>query len=492
MTLTLNDSSLLRSDAFIAGEWSCADSGARFEVCNPADGALIATVPDLTKAETARAVEAASVAFATWREETADHRAEVLQRWYDMIMSAEEDLATILCAEQGKPLTEARGEIAYGASFIKWFAEEARRVYGDVIPGPSADKRLVVLKQPVGVVGAITPWNFPVAMITRKAAPALAAGCPIIIKPAEETPLSALALAVLADRAGVPKGVLSVVPCSRKNAPSIGDELTQNSKVRKLSFTGSTEVGKILAGSSATNVQKISLELGGNAPFIVFKDADLDAAVEGAIQAKFRNMGQTCVCANRFLVQEDIAQRFEHELIKRVSKLKVGPGAEEGSDQGPLINSAAVDKVEALVADALANGAEIACGGRRHSLGGTYFEPTVLNEVHPEMQIVREEIFGPVVAIQSFKTDQEAVELANDTQYGLAAYFFSRDISRVWRIAEALETGMVGINTGAISTASAPFGGIKRSGHGREGSKYGLDEYLETKYLAFGGVNASF
>lgn len=492
MTLTLNDPSLLRSDAFIAGEWLGADNGARFQVHNPADGSLISYVPNLTEIETNRAIEAAYSAFRVWRSETAENRARILEQWHDLIMSAEDDLAAILCAEQGKPLTEAQGEVAYGASFIKWFAEEAKRAYGDMIPAPSADKRLMVLKQPVGVVGAITPWNFPVAMITRKAAPALAAGCSIITKPAEESPLSALALAVLAERAGVPKGVLSVVPCTRQNAPEIGKALTQNPKVRKLSFTGSTEVGKLLAGQSAVNVQKISLELGGNAPFILFQDADLDAAVEGAIQAKFRNMGQTCVCANRFLVHADISERFERELIKRVSTLSLGPGIDENTDQGPLINSAAVEKVEALISNAVESGAEITCGGRRHSLGGTYFEPTVLRGVNRDMQIVREEIFGPVVAIQTFKTDQEAVALANDTEYGLAAYLFSRDISRVWRIAEALETGMVGINTGAISTAAAPFGGIKQSGLGREGSKYGMDEYLETKYLALGGLSAVF
>ena len=484
--MQLRDAALLRTEAYIDGQWIQADAGMRFAVSNPADGAVIASVPDLGAAETRRAIAAAEAALPAWRARTAKERAAVLRRWFELIMAHQEDLAVLMTAEQGKPLAEARGEVAYGASFIEWFAEEGKRVYGDVIPGHAADKRIVVVKQAIGVVAAITPWNFPIAMITRKAGPALAAGCTIVIKPAEDTPLCALALAELAERAGVPRGVLNVVTSNR--AAEVGGELTANPAVRKLSFTGSTEVGKLLMAQCAGTVKKVALELGGNAPFIVFDDADLDAAVAGAMASKYRNAGQTCVCANRLLVQDGIHDAFAAKLAEAVAKLKVGPGLSGEVQQGPLINQDAVAKVEELLGDAVEKGAKIVCGGKRHALGGTFFEPTILTGVTPAMRVAREEIFGPVAPLFRFHTEEEAIRMANDTEFGLAAYFYARDIARVWRVAEGLEYGIVGINEGIISTEVAPFGGVKASGIGREGSKYGIDDFVEIKYLCMGGI----
>jgi succinate-semialdehyde dehydrogenase/glutarate-semialdehyde dehydrogenase len=482
----LSDSKLLNRDGFIAGAWCPANSGARFSVTNPATGQELAKVADLGAAETTRAVEAAQRAFASWRAHTAKERANLLRRWFELIMAAQEDLARLMTAEQGKPLAEARGEIAYGAAFIEWFAEEAKRVYGDVIPGPKRDGRILVFKEPIGVVGAITPWNFPMAMITRKLAPALAAGCTAVIKPAEDTPLSALALAELAQRAGLPAGVFNVVPSSQPAA--VGKVLTGHPAVRKFSFTGSTEVGKHLMAQCAGTVKKVSLELGGNAPFIVFDDADLDQAVAGALLSKYRNMGQTCVCANRILVQDGIYDAFMTKLIERVRTLKVGDGSKDGITQGPLINKEALAKVERLIADATQKGATIELGGHRHALGGTFFEPTVISGATAQMELYREEIFGPVASLFRFKDDVDAIRMANDTQYGLAAYFYARDITRVFRVAEQLEYGIIGANEGIISTEVAPFGGVKESGIGREGSKYGIEDYLEIKYVALGGI----
>ncbi len=477
---------LLRQDAYIDGAWVAADDGARFPVTDPATGTVLAEVPDMGAAETRRAIAAAEAAWPAWRARTAKERAAILRRWYDLQMAHQEELARLMTAEQGKPLAEARGEVVYGASFVEWFAEEAKRIYGDTIPAPAGDRRIVVIKQPVGVVASITPWNFPIAMITRKCAPALAAGCPVVIKPAELTPLSALALAALAEEAGFPPGVLNVITTAR--AREVGAELTANPTVRKLSFTGSTPVGKLLIRDCAETVKKVSMELGGNAPFIVFDDADLDAAVAGAMASKYRNAGQTCVCANRILVQDGVYEAFAMKLAAAVASLKVGPGVEEGVSQGPLINAAAVAKVEEHIADALANGARVVCGGSRHALGGTFFEPTILADVTPSMKVAREETFGPVAPLFRFHDEAEAIAMANATEFGLAAYFYSRDIGRCWRVAEALEYGMVGINEGIISTEVAPFGGVKESGLGREGSKYGLDEFLEIKYLCMGGL----
>lgn len=484
--MQLQDPSLLKTLAFIGGAWVGADDGATHAVRNPSTGAEIDQVPDLGAAETERAIAAAAAALPAWGAKTAKERATVLRRWHDLILANQEDLAILMTMEQGKPLTESRGEVAYGASFIEWFAEEGKRVYGEVIPAPTADKRLVVIKQPVGVTAAITPWNFPIAMITRKVAPALAAGCTSVVKPAEATPLSALALAELATRAGIPPGVLNIVTTAR---PAIvGEVLTASPLVRKLSFTGSTPVGKRLMAQCASTVKRLSLELGGNAPFIVFDDADLDAAVRGAMASKYRNAGQTCVCTNRLLVQDGVYDAFAAKLVEAVNALKVDDGLESGTQIGPLINQAAVLKVELLVADAIAKGAKVLLGGSRHGRGGNFYAPTVLADVTPAMNVAQEEIFGPVAPIFRFKTDDEAVQMANDTCYGLASYFYSRDIGRVWRIAERLEYGMVGINEGLVSNEVAPFGGVKESGIGREGSHHGIDEYLELKYLCFGGL----
>src|ERR1700680_4139113 len=482
--MKLRDADLLRTRAFVAGKWVDATNGATHQVVNPATREPIGAVPDMGAGETRRAIEAAAQAFPGWPAQTAKERAAWLRRWYELLMANLEDLATLMTAEQGKPLAESKGEIAYAASFIEWFAEEGKRLYGDVIPGHQPDKRILVLRQPVGVVAAITPWNFPLAMITRKAGPALAAGCTFVCKPASQTPYSALAAAALAARAGVPAGVLNVIT---GDAAAIGGEMTSNTSVRKVTFTGSTAVGKKLMAQCAGTVKKLSLELGGNAPFIVFKDADLDAAVEGAIASKYRNTGQTCVCTNRVLVQESVYDAFAVKLAAAVKALKPAPGLETGAPQGPLIDDAAVQKVESHIRDAQSKGAKVLVGGHRHALGGRFFEPTVLTGVTPQMAVAREETFGPVAPLFRFKTEADAIALANDTEFGLAAYFYGRDIARVWRVAEALEYGIVGINTGIISTEVAPFGGVKESGLGREGSKYGMDEFVEIKYMCFGG-----
>ncbi|MGB5703393.1 MAG: NADP-dependent succinate-semialdehyde dehydrogenase [Polyangiales bacterium] len=483
----LSDPRLFRQRCYVNGEWTEAENSRTVPVTNPADREVVGSVPDCGAAETRSALQAAEAALPGWRALPARERGAKLRTWFDLMMANQDDLALIMTTEQGKPLPESRGEIAYAASFIEWFAEEGRRAYGDVIPQHQADKRIVVIKQPIGVCVAITPWNFPAAMITRKAGAALAAGCTMVVKPALETPYSALALCELADRAGIPPGVLSVVT---GDAKAIGGEMTSSPIVRKLSFTGSTAVGKLLMEQCASTVKKVSLELGGNAPFLVFDDADLDAAVEGAIASKYRNAGQTCVCTNRFLVQDGIYEEFARKLADAVrGQLKVGNGLDAGVAQGPLINEAAVEKVESQIADALSKGAKVAAGGARHALGGTFFQPTVLTDVTPAMAVAHEETFGPVAPLFRFETEEEAVQMANDTEYGLASYLYSRDISRVWRIAEALEYGMVGINTGLISTAIAPFGGVKSSGIGREGSKYGIEEYLEIKYLCIGGIS---
>ncbi|MCP2138353.1 succinate-semialdehyde dehydrogenase/glutarate-semialdehyde dehydrogenase [Rhizobium sp. SLBN-94] len=483
VSLTLKDSSLLRSQCFIGGEWTDADGGNVINVTNPSDGTLVSTVPKMGSAETRRAIEAAEQALGAWRALSGKERAAILRKWFELLMANQDDLGAIMTAEQGKPLSEAKGEIAYAASYIEWFGEEAKRVYGDTIPAPTSDKRIVVIKQPIGVCAAITPWNFPAAMITRKVGPALAAGCTIVIKPASQTPLSALALCVLAERAGVPKGVLS---CVTGSAGDIGRELTSNPIIRKLSFTGSTEIGKVLMAQCAATVKRTSMELGGNAPFIVFDDADIESAVKGAIASKYRNAGQTCVCANRFLVQDGIHDAFVKRFAEVVSALKVGNGFESGVQIGPLIDEKAVAKVEELVSDAVGRGGRVVTGGSRHSLGQSYFQPTIIADLTAQAQIFSEEIFGPVAPVFRFRTEDEAIQLANKTQFGLAAYFYGRDISRVWRVAEALEYGIVGINEGLISTEVAPFGGVKESGNGREGSKYGLEDYLEIKYLCMG------
>jgi len=481
--MQLTDPRLFHQKAYINGQWLNAQH--TIEVTNPADNAVLGTVPNMGQVETHDAIAAANAAMPAWRNKLAKERAAIMRQWFNLIMENQQDLAILMTAEQGKPLAESQGEVAYGASFIEWFSEEAKRVYGDVIPEPIPGRRIVVIKQPIGVVAAITPWNFPNAMITRKIAPALAVGCTVVVKPAQNTPFSALALAELAERAGIPKGVINIVTGDSK---AIGAELTANPLVRKLSFTGSTETGKLLMAQCADNVKKVSLELGGNAPFIVFDDADLDAAVAGAIASKYRNTGQTCVCANRLLVQEGIYDEFAAKLATAVSQLKVGNGLETGSQQGPLINMAAVEKVESHIHDAISQGAHIVCGGKRHTLGGTFFEPTILSNVTPNMRIAGEETFGPVAPLFRFKTEEEAIALANDTPFGLASYFYSRDVGRVWRVAEALEYGMVGVNEGVISTEVAPFGGVKESGIGREGSKYGVDDFLEIKYVCMGGI----
>jgi len=483
--LELNDPTLLRTQCLIDGAWVGADDGRTLAVTNPASGATVAAVPHAGAAETRRAIAAAERAMVGWKALTAEERGRVLRRWFDLMIANQEDLARIMTSEQGKPLAESRGEIAYAAAYVEWFAEEARRVYGDLVPSPWGDKRIIVTREPVGVCAAITPWNFPAAMITRKVAPALAAGCTIVVKPASQTPLSALALGELALRAGVPAGAFSVVTGS---ATAIGGELTANPVVRKLTFTGSTEIGRLLAAQCAPTLKRLSLELGGNAPFIVFDDADLDAAVAGAIASKFRNTGQTCVCANRLLVQDGVYDLFAEKLGRAVAQLKVGDGMQAEVAQGPLIDAAALSKVEDLVADALGHGARCVTGGQRHALGGTFYQPTILADVTPAMKLASDEIFGPVAPLFRFKTEAEAIALANATEFGLASYFFSRDLARVWRVAGALEVGMVGINTGVISTAVAPFGGVKQSGMGREGSRHGIEGYIDTKYLCMGGL----
>ena len=484
--LNLKDPSLVRQQCYLDGAWCDADNKGVFDVTNPATGEVIGQVPKMGAAETRRAIDAANAAFPAWRRKTAKERAAVLRRWFDLMLQNQEDLAVLMTAEQGKPLTEARGEVHFGASFVEWFAEEGKRVYGDTIPQPGNDRRLVVIKEPIGVCAAITPWNFPNAMITRKVAPALAAGCPVVVKPASATPFSALALAELADRAGFPKGVFNLITGDTR---AIGAELTSSPIVRHLSFTGSTEIGRLLMEQCSGTLKKLSLELGGNAPFIVFDDADLNAAVEGAIASKYRNTGQTCVCANRLLVQDGIYDAFVAKLTDKVRQLKVGNGMEAGVTQGPLIDSNAVVKVEEHIADAVAKGARVAVGGKRHALGGTFYEPTVLVDVTTEMKVAREETFGPLAPLFQFHTEEEVIRMANDTEFGLAAYFYSRDIGRVWRVAEALEYGIVGINAGIIANEMAPFGGVKHSGLGREGSKYGIEEYLEIKYLCMGGID---
>ncbi len=483
--LELTDSSLFREQAFVCGSWVDADSGRRFDVVNPSTGKTIGSVPDMGREEVSRAIDAAEAVFFMWREETARDRATYLKRWHDLMMENQEDLARIMTAEQGKPLAESRGEIAYAAAFIEWFAEEARRIYGDVIPSPKAESRILTIKAPVGVCAAITPWNFPSAMIARKAAAALAAGCPMVVKPAGQTPFSALAMAELARRAGMPAGVFNVVTGDSK---TIGRELTENPTIRKLSFTGSTETGRLLMKHSAGTVKRLSLELGGHAPFIVFSDAGLDAAVSGAMASKYRNSGQTCVCANRFYVHTDIYDEFISQLTDSVKRLRVADGFADGAQQGPLIDTAAVEKVAAQIADALEKGGEVLCGGGRHALGGNFFEPTVIAEATPDMRIAVEETFGPVAPVFRFREETEVIGMANNTDFGLAAYFYTRDVGRIWRVAEALEYGIIGVNTGLISTEVAPFGGMKQSGFGREGSKYGIDEYLEIKYLNVSGL----
>jgi len=488
MSLQLKDLSLVKRQGFIDGEWVDADSGAVFAVTDPATGQTLIEVADMGVAETQRAIDAAARALPAWRARTAKDRGAILRRWFDLIIAHTEDLAQLMTAEQGKPLAEARGEVAYGASFIEWFAEEGKRAYGDIIPTSGTDRRLMVLKQPIGVCAAITPWNFPIAMITRKVAPALAAGCTVVAKPAEATPLSALALVELAVQAGLPAGVLNLIVADAPNAPAIGLALCTSPVVRKGSFTGSTEVGRILLRQSADSVKKLSLELGGNAPFIVFDDADLDAAVEGALASKYRNAGQTCVCANRIYVQDSVYEAFAAKLAAKVAQFKVGAGAEPGVQVGPLIEAAAVSKVQAHVADALAKGASLLLGGKPHALGGLFFEPTILTNVTAEMRIAREETFGPVAPLFRFKDEAEAIAMANDTEFGLAAYFYARDVGRIFRVAEALESGMVCVNSGILSNEVSPFGGVKQSGLGREGSKYGIDEYLELKYLCLAGL----
>jgi succinate-semialdehyde dehydrogenase/glutarate-semialdehyde dehydrogenase len=478
---------MIRSHSFVDGEWVTAQSGKTFDVTNPANGECLAVVTDCGPEDTKTAIEAAHSAFGSWKHETAKSRAAIMRRWFELIMEHQNSLAELMTLECGKPLAESKGEVAYGASFIEWFGEEAKRTYGDVIPTPNNDRRILAIKQPIGVCAAITPWNFPLAMITRKVAPALAAGCTVVVKPAEATPLTALAIADLARQAGMPKGVLNIITAS--NGKAVGEVLSTHPLVRKVSFTGSTQVGKLLIRQAADTVKKVSMELGGNAPFIVFDDADIDEAVKGAMASKYRNTGQTCVCVNRFLVQDGIYDRFAKAMAEASSKLKVGNGMDEGVAIGPLINDAGLEKVESLLGDATDRGARVLLGGKRHSLGHSFFEPTVLTGVTPDMRVSQEEIFGPVTALTRFKTEEEAIKMANDTPLGLASYFYSNNHARIWRVAEALEYGMVGINEGIISTEVAPFGGVKESGLGREGSHYGIDDYLELKYLCMGGLN---
>ena len=482
----LKNTSLLKAHGYINGQWVGDDTESRFDVTNAYTNEVIGTLPDMGKKETDEAIDAANAAWPDWRSRTAKERAIILKKWFDLIMSNQEDLAILMTAEQGKPLAEARGEVGYGASFIEWFAEEGKRTYGDIIPTPANDRRILVIKQPIGVVASITPWNFPIAMITRKCAPALAAGCPVVIKPAAETPLSALAIAELAEQAGVPKGIINVVVGT--NSSEIGQALTSSPIVRKLSFTGSTAVGKILTRNCADTMKKVSMELGGNAPFIVFDDADIDSAVSGAMISKFRNTGQTCVCTNRFLVQEGIYDEFVTRLAKAVKTLNVGNGMDEGVNQGPLISLKALEKVKDHLSDAIDRGALVAVGGKPHKNGGTTFEPTVISNADSTMKIATEETFGPLAPVFKFSTEKEAIDMANDTEFGLASYFYTNDINRIWRVSEALEYGMVGVNEGVISNEVAPFGGIKESGLGREGSHYGIDDFLELKYICMGGL----
>ncbi len=483
--LQLNDPSLFRQQAFLSGQWCDADNGETIAVTNPATGETVGTIANMGGAEARRAIEAANAAWPAWRKKTAKERGAVMRKWSELIVANADDLAMIMTTEQGKPLAEAKTEVLSSAAFIEWFAEEAKRVYGETIPAPLADRRIVVIKEPIGVCAAITPWNFPSAMIARKVGPALAVGCPMVVRPADLTPFSALALAVLAERAGVPAGILSVITGASR---PIGAELTSNPLVRKLSFTGSTEVGRLLMQQCAPTVKKLSLELGGNAPFIVFDDADLDAAVAGAIASKYRNAGQTCVCANRFFVQDGIYDAFAEKFAAATANLKIGDGREAGVTQGPMIDSKAVNKAQEFIADAVEKGAKVVAGGKRHALGQNFFEPTVLTNVSPEMRVAREEIFGPIAPLFRFKTEAEVIAMANDTEFGLAGYFYSRDIGRVWRVAEGLECGMVGVNTGLVATEVAPFGGVKQSGLGREGSLYGVDEYVVIKYICMSGM----
>ena len=486
-SLELKDPTLFREACYIDGKWVGADSDQTVDVTNPASGDLLGTIPKMGADETRRAVEAANAAYPAWRAKTAKERATILRKWFDLMMENQEDLAKMMTAEQGKPLKESMGEIVYAASFIEWFAEEGKRVYGDTIPQHAPGKRIVVTKEPIGVCAAITPWNFPAAMITRKCGPALAAGCTMVVKPATATPYSALALAVLAERAGVPAGVFSVVTGA---SGAIGGEMTSNPIIRKLTFTGSTEIGKLLMEQCAGTVKKTSMELGGNAPFIVFNDADIDVAVLGAMASKFRNTGQTCVCANRLLVQDGVYEEFSEKLATAVEEMRVGDGLKGETEQGPMIDMAAVEKVEEHIQDAVSKGAKVISGGSRHDLGGTFFQPTVLAEVNTDMKVTKEETFGPVAPLYRFETEEQALQMANDTEFGLAAYFYSRDIGRVWRVMEGLEYGIVGVNEGIISTEVAPFGGMKESGTGREGSKYGIEDYLEIKYCLIGGIGA--
>ena len=486
-SLNLKDRTLFREACYINGAWVGAGSNETIDVTNPASGELLGTIPKMGADETRQAIEAANAAYPAWRAKTAKERASILRKWFDLMMENQEDLARMMTAEQGKPLKESMGEIVYAASFIEWFAEEGKRVYGDTIPQHAPGKRIVVTKEPIGVCAAITPWNFPAAMITRKCGPALAAGCTMVVKPATSTPYSALALAELGERAGIPAGVFSVVTGA---SGAIGGEITSNPIVRKLTFTGSTEIGKLLMEQCAGTVKKTSMELGGNAPFIVFNDADIDAAVDGAMASKFRNTGQTCVCTNRFLVQDGVYDEFSTKLAAAVEKMRIGDGLKGETEQGPLIDMAAVEKVEEHIQDAVAKGAKVISGGSRHALGGTFFQPTVLVEVNTDMKVTREETFGPVAPLYRFETEEQALQMANDTEFGLAAYFYSRDIGCIWRVMEGLEYGIVGINEGIISTEVAPFGGMKESGTGREGSKYGIEDYLEIKYALIGGIGA--
>ncbi len=488
MTIQLKDASLLKRQGHIGGQWVDAEGKGQFDVTNPANGEIVARIADMGAAETRRAIDAANQALPGWRGKTAKERSAILRRWYELLIANTDDLAMLMTIEQGKPLAEAKGEVAYGAAFVEWFAEEGKRAYGDWIPTVANDRRILSIKQPVGVCAAITPWNFPLAMITRKMAPGLAVGCTFVLKPAEATPLTALAAVALAEQAGMPAGVINIIIGSGDKSPEIGLEMCTNPVVRKVTFTGSTEVGRILLRQSADTVKKVSMELGGNAPFLVFDDADLDAAVEGALASKYRNAGQTCVCANRIYVQDSVYDEFAKRFADKVSKMKVGPGIEADVQIGPLIEPAAVEKVESHVADALAHGAKVRLGGKRHALGGLFFEPTVLTEVTPAMRIAREETFGPVAPLFRFKTEAEAIELANATEFGLASYFYSRDIGRVFRVAEAIESGMVGVNVGIMANEVAPFGGVKQSGLGREGSRYGIDDFLEIKYICLGGM----